>query len=94
MEISTFNRDRGSMSPGMGSKTVVPSDTVAIWTGEYARRLEVFADGTVTFIGADGVTDSRTFTTDMSYPQVIDIAVTHVKATGTTVTSGNIKAVR
>lgn len=81
-------------SPGQGSKTVVPSDADEIYPGEYARQLLVFAAGDVVIVGADGAEDTWTFTSDMSFPQPIDVAASKVKSTGTTVAAGNIKALR
>lgn len=94
MKLNSYREKTDPTAPGRGSKTVVPSDTDDIWTGEVAVQLKVFSDGAVCFIGSDGVEDTWTFTTDMSYPQVIDVAVLKVKSTGTTVTAGGIKAIR
>lgn len=94
MNINSYREKTDPTAPGRGSKTVVPSDTADIWTGEVAVQLQVFSDGAVCFVGSDGVEDTWTFTEDMSYPQVIPIAVMRVKTTGTTVTAGDIKAIR
>lgn len=95
MKIASFiDAAEDPTRPGLGSKTVEPSDAADVWEGEYARQLVVFAEGAVCFVGADGVTDTWTFTSDMGYPQVIPVAVSKVKSTGTTVGAGNIKAVR
>lgn len=91
---TTFDRliATDQTAPGFGSKTVTPSDTDDIWANEVARQLVIFDDGDVTFIGADGVSDTWTFAEGLSYPQVIDVAVKRVMSTGTTVTT--IKAIR
>lgn len=94
MKNAAFHEENDATKPGLGSKTVVPSDTVDIYEGEYARELVVFSEGDVCFVGADGVEDTWTFTADMGYPQRINVAVTKVKATGTDVTAGDIKAIR
>jgi hypothetical protein len=96
MRIGECHNSRDSTSPGLGSKTVTPSDTATdeIWPGEVARQLVVFSAGDVCFVGIDGETDTWTFTEDMSYPQTIDVFVKRVKATGTDVTAGDIKAIR
>ncbi len=99
MRLSDFQAlsTSDAVGPGTGSATVVPSNTVNFVNagGEalVARRLEVFSDGTVSFVGCDGVTDTRTFTSSMSYPQIILVATIRVNATGTSVTAGNIKAI-
>lgn len=80
--------------PGMGSKTVTYSDTADIYDGEYARQLVVFSDGDVAFVGADDAVDTWTFTAAMVFPQVIPVLVKRVKFTGTTVSAGDIKAIR
>ncbi|WP_439624081.1 spike base protein, RCAP_Rcc01079 family [Gemmata sp.] len=94
MKTGLFHESTETTAPGYGSKTVVPSDTDPIYVGEYARELVVFSAGAVCFVGADGATDTWTFTSGMGYPQRINIAVTKVKATGTTVIAGDIKAIR
>jgi hypothetical protein len=82
--------------PALGSKTVVPSDTsgAEIYAGEYARSLMVFSAGTVCFTGVDGADDTWTFGASMPYPQMIPVAVVNVKAAGTSVSAGDIKALR
>ena len=80
--------------PGLGSVTVTPSDADEIYPGDVARSLAVFSAGDVCFVGADGATDTWTFTSSMSFPQLIPVAVAKVKATGTTVAAGDIKAIR
>jgi len=91
---NTLLHSPGATKPGIGSKTVTPSDTAEVYTGDFARQLVVFAAGAVCFVGADGVEDTWTFTEDMAYPQRVEVAVSKVKATGTTVAAGNIKAIR
>lgn len=94
MKTGAFHQQNDATKPGLGSKTVVPSDTADIYDGEYSRELVVFALGAVCFVGVDGAEDTWTFTSDMSYPQRVEVAMSKVKATGTTVTAGNIKAIR
>ncbi len=93
MNASQFRSNTGNnvTSPGFGSATVVPSDSVDL--PQLARALAVFGAGTVTFTGADGVDDTWTFTSTTGFPQMIPVAVSRVKATGTTVAAGNIKAI-
>lgn len=98
MKLSTFGYRKDDVTcPGLGSATVVPSNstnfTDAAGNAAVARELVVFADGTVTFVGVDGVADTWTFTTDMSYPVSIPVACIRVNSTGTSVASGNIKAI-
>lgn len=97
MKLSTFNAqfDTDSAGPGRGSATVVPDDDNDFAEdGEpaVARRLIVFAAGTVHFLGADGVEDTWTFTSGMGFPMEIPVAVKRVYE-DSTVTAGNIKAI-
>jgi len=97
MKLSTFNAqfDTDSAGPGRGSATVVPDDDNDFTEdGEaaVARRLVVFAEGTVHFLGADGEEDTWTLTADMAYPLEIPVAVKRVYE-DSTVTAGNIKAI-
>lgn len=85
-------RETDSTKPGMGSKTVTPSDTAEIWEGELARELHVLSAGAVVIVGADGATDTWTIGEDM-VPYVIPVAVSKVLSTGTTAEIV-IKAVR
>lgn len=94
MKTQEFLSTPDAAKPGTGSTTVTPSDSADIYTGEFARELVVFSAGAVCFVGADGATDTWTFTSGMSYPQRINVAVSKVKSTGTTVTAGDIKAIR
>jgi hypothetical protein len=94
MKTGLFHESTETTAPGYGSKTVVPSDTEPIYAEEYSRWLVVFSAGAVSFVGADGATDTWTLTGGMSYPQRIHIAMSKVLATGTTVAAGDIKAVR
>lgn len=93
MTKSEFNA-QDATKVGYGSKTVVPSDSADVYDGEFTRALVVFSDGDVAFVGADGAADTWTFTASMSFPQLIPVAVSKVKATGTTVGAGDIKAIR
>ena len=90
-----FCRSRDATAPGAGSQTVVPSDTASVFAGEYARMLVIFGAGAICFVAADGVSDTWTFTSSMSYPQyVFGIAIDKVMSTGTSVAAGNIKAIK
>jgi hypothetical protein len=69
-----------SPAPGVGSRPVTPSDTT-----EFAppiRSLRVTGAGDVCFVGADGQEDTWT----CSAFDMIPVAMTKVKATGTTAT--------
>ncbi len=77
-----FQGRRDTASPGLGSFTVTPSDSVNFT--EPCRQLVVFGSGTITFIGLDGVADTWTLAAT-SYPVIIPVAATRVNATGTTI---------
>jgi len=99
MKLTTFNSqfDTDSAGPGRGSATVVPDDGAEFGFTEddveaVARRLVVFGEGTVHFLGADNEEDTWTFTSDMSYPVEIPVAVKRVYE-DSSVAAGNIKAI-
>lgn len=100
MKITTFRAqfDTDSSGPGRKSITVTPSDDAGFTEdGEVAvaRRLIVFGAGTVRIRGVDdaeGAGDTWTFTSAMTYPQEIPVAVRQVYFTGTSVTE-DIKAI-
>lgn len=80
--VSTLKSD----SPGLGSILVSPSDTVdlvdANGAPKIARSLYVEAAGAVCFIGADDQVDTWNVPANF----YINVAVSRVKATGTTAT--------
>ena len=91
------HKDRKPDSPGQGSFNVT---TTMVTNGNYgtpgqiAISLVVFADGSLTFTGLDGTSDTWVFTTSMAYPQVIPIATTAVTAqSGNLATLGNLKGI-
>lgn len=91
MKTTAFHERNDATKPGLGSKTVTPSNTAPIWEGEYARSLHVLAAGDVHFLGADGVEDTWTVSAEM-VPFVIPVAVSMVYSTGTS--AATIKAIR
>lgn len=80
MTLAEFFFRRRPESPGQGSVTVTPSDSVDLAIP--AASLYVTVAGDVAFIGADGETDTWTVPANF----IIPIAIKRVKATGTTAT--------
>jgi hypothetical protein len=77
MKTADFaNAQAGLESPGIGSFPITPSDSTTI----AARSLYVTSAGDVCFVGVDGTTDTWTVPDNF----IIPIAVTKVKASGTT----------
>lgn len=97
MKLSTVSALVGADNtiPGLGSSTVVPSDAVnfvdAGGNKLVARSLEILAAGDVSFVGYDGVTDTRTVPEEW-LPYLIQVFCLRVNSTGTTVAAGSIKA--
>lgn len=98
MKLATFSAQIGTdnAAPGLGSATVVPSDTVNFTDAggdkAVARGLEVLAAGDVSFVGYDGAADTRTVPEEW-VPYLLPVACVRVNSTGTDIAAGNIKAI-
>ncbi len=82
---------RDATVTGLGSFTVVPSDSVSF--SEPCRSFAVLAAGAVSFVGLDGVTDVYTFA-GTTFPIFVPVGATRINATGTTVGAGNVKGIK
>jgi hypothetical protein len=69
-----------------GAGVVTPSDSQPIFAFGYVRGLYAVSSGNIAAIGADG----NAFTIAVPANFILPIAVTQVKASGTTVTGGNL----
>lgn len=79
-------------SIGAGSATVTYHDANLYAGGKVAHALVVFEAGDVTFTGADGADDTWAVPSG-TLPYLIPVATVRVKATGTTVPAGKVKAI-
>lgn len=78
MQAPTFDAHSspGIAAPGVGSVAITPSDATVI----AIRSLYVTTAGDVSFVGADGETDTWTVPDNF----IIPVMMTKVRATGTT----------